>query len=59
MTIDSEQRNLYGREMLRALNIDSMFTSAATMPIHVNGRVLGALCAQERSDDVLEESKTD
>ena len=41
LTIDSEQRRMYDETLLRNLNADTQFTSAATMPIHVNGRVLG------------------
>lgn len=58
LAIDSEQRMVYGADMLRALNTDSMFTSAATMPIRVNGRVLGALClTRQRSDGALEKNR--
>lgn len=58
LTIESEQRRLYDEESLRSLNIDPLINSAATMPIHVNGRVLGALClTRQRRDGALESNR--
>lgn len=55
VAIDSELGRLHQGEWLRNLQIDSLTTSAATMPIRVNGRVLGALCLTRRGqDDALE-----
>jgi len=55
VAIDSELGRLHQGEWLRNLQIDSLTTSAATMPLRVNGRVLGALCLTRRGqDDALE-----
>ena len=58
VTIESELGSLFDGEWLQDLQVDSLITSAAVMPIRVNGRVLGALCLTRRvHGNVLEENR--
>lgn len=58
IAIESEIGSLHDGGWLRNLHDDSLISSAATVPIRVNGRVLGALClTQQFQDDSLENNR--
>ncbi len=51
IAIESELGSWHDDEWLRTLQVNSPITAAATMPIRVNGRVLGALCLTRQGHD--------
>lgn len=49
--IDAMEGRQYDRQALEGLQIDSLIKSAVAIPIHVNGRILGAICLSQQQQN--------
>ena len=57
LAIESQLGSPYDDDWLRTLQVDSPITSAASAPIQVNGRVLGALCLTSQTPGITLETR--